>query len=294
MIGNMKRIPEAKLTALESNIYSQAHWSVGDWHDFDWHKSQSGEVDSDVLQSSQAFCISVWGSLFRHSSSLDSSSIRKSADLDDDWAFLDSETTPEFEFSDRTLLDELNTPQPTSIDVLLEFDEVVVTVESKLTEALGSCSQPKNKACSGMYMEGSDLKTGTDAPCRLQIQDGRRTPRRYWDVMTDICGPGFVQLGKPCPFAGPSYQVMRNIATASALAERKGKDWRAIFAFPGAADDKTSQVVDGVASLLSPSESWKVAVLDYDRLAADLASSSSVDERNLATYMSPRLALDRP
>jgi AcrR family transcriptional regulator len=45
---------------IQTNIYSAAHGAIADWDNFAWHYSNRAP-DACVLHSSQAFCISVWG-----------------------------------------------------------------------------------------------------------------------------------------------------------------------------------------------------------------------------------------
>jgi hypothetical protein len=290
MVNGMRDIPIEKIEAVKRNIIPAAHAEIEDWNQFDWHRSGSGVVDSDVAHSSQAFCVSVWGSLAQDSLGSGFAYARNAASLGSDWEFMDSPGRLSFEFSDRTLLNELGTPQATSIDVMLEFDNHVMVIESKLTEELGRCNQAKSGACSGNYAVGSDLKTGTDALCRLEIQDGARTPRLYWDVMRSVITHDALSAGTVCPFADSAYQVMRNVSTAVALGRRNGKDWRALFAFPAATRHDTAAVVASVAALLAPESRSKVAVLDYAVLAEDLTKLQRDDARGLAVYMQSRLS----
>ena len=72
-------------------------------------------------------------------------------------------------------------------------------------------------ACTGTYGTGSDQKTHTMAPCRLQTWDGTRAPRLYWQIAWELFRPEvLVPNGRACPFAGPSFQLMRNLALARA------------------------------------------------------------------------------
>ena len=64
---------------------------------------------------------------------------------------------------------------------------------------------------------GSDLKTRTNAPCRLGTWDGDRAPRLYWNLAWELFRPEvLVPDGRSCPFRGPSFQLMRNLALARA------------------------------------------------------------------------------
>lgn len=280
-----------KLLALKANIYEAAHPAIDDWYAMDWHTDQSDVVDGDVPHSSQAFCMSVWGSLAGHAQAIGLGALRASADLGAEWEFLDGDHDLEFEFEDRSLLNEFGSPKATNVDVLLTFDGYVVAVESKLTEAFGGCGQVAKRKCSGDYQPGSDLKTGSDAPCRLQIQEGRRTPRKYWDVMSVLGESGAFPHETPCPFAGGSYQVIRNIAVAYELGLREGKDWRVIFAFPASSRHDSVGYVHRVVDRLRPEHRQRISIVDYDMVGSVFAASGDSDTSRLGSYMLDRLPL---
>lgn len=50
------------LEPIRTNIHVGAHPAIGDWEGFRWHRYR-GVPDTHVLHSSQAFCISVWGTI---------------------------------------------------------------------------------------------------------------------------------------------------------------------------------------------------------------------------------------
>ncbi|GBE23193.1 MAG TPA: hypothetical protein ENH00_13535 [Actinobacteria bacterium] len=273
-----------KIEAIRANIYPGAHWAINDWEQFPWHHDGKGKPDSDVAHSSQAFCISVWGALCHpDASELRRATARLLKTVPGD--VFEERPLLTLEFADRTLLNE-RPGTPTNIDALLALPDLVIAVESKLTESYGTCSQPGSGHCSGRYEPGSDLKTRTDAPCRLEIQDGTRTPRRYWEVMRRLCRPDTLPVGIDCPFAGPGYQVMRTITTAAELARTRNEDWRAVFALPAHRHPDSIQTVEQMRNLLTADNAKKVAVLDYQLLANQL---TDIDP-DLARYMQQRLA----
>src|SRR5690242_16092776 len=53
-------ISEVAQLAIKENIFSAAHGAIENWGTFAWHCT-NGEPDTHVANSSQAFCISVWG-----------------------------------------------------------------------------------------------------------------------------------------------------------------------------------------------------------------------------------------
>jgi len=287
----MEAISTKKLDSLKANIHPRAHGAIDDWVQVDWHRDRAGVVDSDVLHSSQAFCISVWGSLVGHSDAIGLGWLRELASLGDDWMFMDEAADVEFEYADRDVLNERGQGKPTSIDVVLPYDDHVVVVESKLTEGFGSCSQISRGSCTGVYEPGSDLKTHSAAPCRLQVADGTRTPRKYWDVMAGLCVPGTFQIGARCPYAGPAYQVMRNIAFAAEMGRRTKRQWRVLFAFPASSKHDTSAIIDSVVRTLGSEHQRRVATVDYDRVASEFQGSDAEPVTALGHYMASRLSL---
>ena len=123
---------------------------------------------------------------------------------------------------------------PTCVDALVEWPGGTIAIESKFTESsFGTCGQlrartdippgdPKKRykldpACTGHHGPGSDLKTQTSAPCRLATWDGDRAPRLYWDIAWELFKPDVLMPdGRACPFAGPNFQLMRNLALTRA------------------------------------------------------------------------------
>ena len=107
--------------------------------------------------------------------------------------------TLELESNSRELLNEKGGTQ-SHLDGVLVLKGLTVVIESKLTEPLGICWQAKHGHCSGKYGPGSDLKLRrTDVSCRLEYQDGRRTPRLYWDIMKAISKEGAYPAGDTPP-----------------------------------------------------------------------------------------------
>jgi hypothetical protein len=284
----------AKLASVRDNIFPVARAVVTDWDAFPWHRNtRTGEIDADVPWSSQALCMSVWGTV----TAPEGAEVRKLVGRAAPHAELarvlaDRVLRVALERIDGDLLNEKGSGNPTNLDVVVETGSDAVVIESKLSEPLGGCSQPP-KQCSGTYGPGSDLKWRTPAPCRLAIPDGRRTARAYWTVMDTLAGGSFTAPGSPCPFRGPGYQVMRTIASAFRLGERRGKDWRVVFAFPFTLGGSTPADVAAVRDRLLPEHRSRIGLLDYDALAAALLSGESAVARDLGRHMATRIAAAR-
>lgn len=201
-----------------ANVHPDALAHVRAWPPSRWH---SGSVQP---HSSQALCVSVFGTLAhkrkRTAMLADIIATAGVADL--------VPTAPRIvceEVGRAALLNEFGArTTPTSVDVFATWTGGVVAIESKFLEVgFGSCSQPSRGQCSGNFESGSDLKTKTAAPCRLMVWDGKRSPRTYWDIARSLFRPEVVTPPRqPCPFAGPSFQLMRNLCFAAAAAQRRG------------------------------------------------------------------------
>ena len=278
-----------ELAAIRANVHDAAHVGIKDWEAYNWHRDKSGAPDTHVPHSSQAFCISVWGTLARPDAERARRALSDLLSVPHLAGQLPVQPQIDLEFVDKGVLNEQGAGNPTNVDALLTFDRTIVAVESKLTEPFGSCGQARQGNCSGRYEVGSDIKTATAAPCRLQVADGRRTPRTYWAVMTRLSAPGSYVPGIPCPFAGPAYQVMRNVAFAAEYASRRSKDWAVVFAFPAKLKPASVAQVEAVRNRLLPENAARVAILDYEALAQSLVKLPDEVSKGLGDHMISRL-----
>lgn len=285
-------ITETVQQSIRQNIFPAAHWAIPDWSAFRWHRT-NGVPDSHVPHSSQAFCISVWGTF---ASTVGKAVRHAVVGLLQDPVFeeavegYDAELPFVLESDSRKLLNEFGGTQ-SHLDGALRLETLIAVIESKLREPLGACSQAKNGHCSGIYGPGSDLKLKKQDPCRLEYHDRNRTPRLYWDIMKPISRDGVYRFGQACPFAGSGYQVMRNIAAAVRMTtETKTSQWRAIFAYP--ADAATQEAIRLVRDKLREEHQRRVLTLDYIALAKALNCSADVTARGLARHMAVRLGIN--
>jgi hypothetical protein len=276
--------------AVRDNIFSAAHGAIANWKTFKWHCSE--RVDAHVPHSSQAFCISVWGTFASQQGRVVRDVV---ASVLQDALFLEvleqykTELPLVLESDSRELLNEFGGKQ-SHLDGVLSLNGLSVVIESKFTEPFGACSQVRDKHCSGVYGPGSDLKLKRDEfPCRLQYKDRQRTPRLYWEIMKPLSNEGVYPLGKPCPFAEGGYQVMRNIAAAAALATANGSEWRVIFEYPKSSDSRTADTIAFVKGKLAVEQQQRILVLDYVELAEKLMRSEDATAISLGRHMAKRL-----
>lgn len=196
------------------------------------------------------------------------------------------------EYTNAALLGETGLGTPTNVDVLLVADDAVVCVESKFRvdarEGFGTCGQATSGACRGFHGAGSDAKTGTGTACRLEFQDGRRDPRRYWSLGRAYFQPEtFVEqvVGQTCPYR-QTYQLMRNYLTAAVLARSEGKPhFGALGIVPTANDAALAAGVDWFRTNLLPLDAaGQVRVVHYEDYV-DVLATGSLQARALATYL---------
>ncbi len=299
-------------------VFAGAHAHVRDWPAKHWH---SGIAHP---HSSQALCLSVWGTLATHR--------RRTAIVTDILTTAGLDVGPlrapviQCEAgADRSLERFLNETggqtTPTCVDALLEWPGGVVTVESKFTEpSFGACSQvsprtdiaPRDEgerrmlpaACSGRYGIGSDRKTETRAPCRLQTWDGNRAPRLYWQLAWELFEAKQLRPdGRPCPFAGPNFQLMRNLALARAKAAPRSRrtdpnkapavahrEWGMLVAHVGAHPNAEAhrREFGAFCELLLDDVRPRVGLIEYEQIVEVLRSYALGD---LARDVERRIAL---
>jgi len=266
-------------------LYPGAHAHVEGWDP----RRFDARIHSPA--SSQALCVSVWGTI--------ASLRRRGRILDDVFAAAGfaqpklSQAQITCEVRDQgALLNELGARSTaTCLDALLTWPLGVMAIESKFTEReFGACSQPRNGWCSGEHAPGSDLKHGTSAPCRLTTYDGERTPRLYWTVGEQLFRADVLAAPRsPCPFAGPSFQLMRNLAFAAAAAGRRRLPWFGFLVSYVAAAPGAPKLLSEVATfraLLRDDVQSRVQAVSYEQIAEVLRHRG---ERELASDIDRRL-----
>ncbi len=264
-------------TRSRANLFPGALPHIADW--------EPGRLErrSYVTWSSQALCISVWGAIAESS--------RRRAIVTDVFEAagvelaLDDEPAIECEVRGRRdVLNEYGGSNPTCPDVVISWPRAVVTVESKFTEHLGGCSQVKPKqmrtpdgptrraaACSGNHEIGSDLRTKTEAACRLTIKEGNRSPRLYWQIGAALFRADVLAAPRrPCPFRGGSYQLMRNICFAQRLAElerRSSAGFLLAYVEGARSAHETQQTFGEFTAMLRDDVRPRAGAISYERIA---------------------------
>jgi hypothetical protein len=278
---------------IEAWLYEGARHHVSGW------AKGRLEARSAVAYSSQTLCVSVFGALDGHPRAAEIlSAIGEAAGVEL------PKTEPSIVCEDRSHEDVLNERGgrsiPTSPDVLVRWQECVLTIESKFREGLGPCGQTKAgktkdgkklpPPCTGDHAPGSDRKTGTDAACRLTIWDGRREPRLYWQVAERLFQPDVLAVPRrPCPFANGRYQLMRNIAFASEFARLNGLPRFGVIVAhvagsPSAAH--TDELVAEFTAMLLPEVRNRFGAVSYEKIAEIAAAHGDV---HLAAWIGDRI-----
>jgi hypothetical protein len=300
--------PKKTIADALANLYPEAAEYVIDH----WRPGRL-EIRSQAVHSSQALCVSVLLTLRQRSPEQRTAiigAIATKAGLSlpaVQPVDVDAEVRQHHQ-----LLGEVGGGTPTALDGLATSANVVLTIESKFTEPeFGPCGQikfakvkptdwrfdpaeptTKFRNCTGDHAVGSDLKPTTAqqaAACRLTVKDGRRQPRRYWDVAPNLFLPSVIQTPQPCPFASDAYQLMRNLAFAHEWAAKYELAW---FGFLVALVDHAPKAkvlrdhVAGFKQLLLPNVRDRVGVASYQQIADVLDDHG---ETQLSTWIRERL-----
>jgi hypothetical protein len=213
----------------------------------------------------------------------------------------------------REVLGETGAGMPTSLDGLVHWSGGVLTIESKFCEVeFGACGQiktaivkppdPRAKGraagraaanCTGRHEVGSDTKPSTadlKAECRLTIADGRRAPRRYWEVAPYLFLPEILTTPRKCPFASDAFQLMRNVGFAHEWPRPPTGGWFGtliclVDRSPHAADLR--ERVTRFRALLRPEFRTRVGMVSYERIADVLSAHG---EAKLGAWVCQRIA----
>jgi hypothetical protein len=261
----------------------------GEGESFHWHP------DANLPHSSQVFCVSAFGSI-RNLPVKD----QIVSDLlgQPEHEAQRSSWSIQLEVERPELLTEYGSGQASSIDVLLLSSTCVICIESKfLTDAkagFGKCSQTKEKNCAGHFGPGSDLKTKTNAWCRLEVWDRDRSPRAYWSLGRAFFRESVYEKqseGKQCPFDGPNYQLMRNFLFAASISQQKKlHNFGVVVMSPERTAGKlVKQIEEFRNTILQLQFHNQIQLLTYEKLIVHLRQSQIESASNLADFLSSRI-----
>jgi hypothetical protein len=216
-----------------NNLFPSSHAAVEPWNKFKWHLRGS-ECDTWQLNSSQALAIDLFGTLKVAGRPLRDgvlAALAKKAGLPEDGPW---NVDLEWEDEDNRLKE---SGKCTQVDALATSPSAIICFEAKFGEEDGGvCSQPKpikngpNKGkiqCSGRYEMQLNPVNRKSGRCALSAKG-----IRYWDVIPQVFDISSEVDHRPCPFAGPWYQWMRNLVLAHELgiSHRKQSAFIVIYA----------------------------------------------------------------
>lgn len=186
----------------------------------------------------------------------------------------------------------------TRVDAVARSPLTTLLFECKFTEAApGACSQRKpisrgpNKGkvqCSGDYVDQANPISGLRGRCALSAKG-----IRYWELVREVfSGIDADADHRPCPFAGPWFQLMRNLALLEALRPPQGA---LVLTFADAGHLSTPQHIkrgllrDLRAKMAAPE---RLQSLSYQRLIAlaQRADPANTLWRDLDAWVAGKIA----
>lgn len=124
----------------------------------------------------------------------------------------------------------------------------------------------------------------------LTVADGKRHPRRYWDVAPHLFVPEILATPQRCPWATGAYQLMRNLAFAHEWARTHRLEWFGFLVALVDAAPHASELrrrVTAFKMLLRPELRDRVGIISYEHLGIILFAHG---ETELADWVKTRLA----
>lgn len=304
----MSAITDAEHRAAVANLYVDAAARI----DARWQRGRL-EKRAAQLHSSQALCVSVLETIASQPTSVRVGLLQALMTE----AGLGAPVQPDAGIAAEvrehgTVLGETSAGTPTSLDGLMQWSAGVVTIESKFCEAgFGACGQiktllvkppdPRSEGapagrrvanCTGEHGVGSDSKPSTaerKSACRLTVPDGRRAPRRYWEVAPYLFTPAVLKVQQRCPFSSDNYQLMRNLAFAHEWPHRSADGWfGTLICLVDRSPHSTElrERVNCFRLLLRRELRDRVGVLSYEHIADLLAAHGEAD---LAAWVRRRI-----
>lgn len=284
----MKAITAQERTDIERNLFQEARAAIRDWSTFPWHRDESGRITATLVQSSQALAIDFFGTIDQVTCK---NEIFRA--WSETWNF---STRGNWTLELEKLIDAdyLCEPRSTQVDAAASDSRNLVFFECKFTEKDGgSCSQHKpiargaNKGlrqCNGNYELQVNPVNGLSSRCALTAKGVK-----YWNWIPEVMSIANDSDHRPCPFAGPWYQWMRNLVACAAIAKDTKKN--ALFIVVYAAGDHsahfpmkrniTSENWKHLKSLVSTGSIYFDAVSYEDLLEVALKVATNADKEIL-------------
>ena len=215
--GN-RSLDAARWRTIEANLFPAALPAVEPWQTFRWHSAAGNVCNSYKEHSSQALMIDVFGTLKvspQRDRVLDRLALALGLPAGGPWDI-------ELEWHDPDNL--LREKTSTSADAIAASPHALIFFEGKFTETDGgTCSQTRpipsgrhkgQAPCNRAYTPQVNPANGRTASCALTGKG-----LRYWEIVPEVFSfPN--DLGyRPCPFAGPWFQWMRNLTVCWAVAQ---------------------------------------------------------------------------
>jgi len=228
---------ESTRVAITANLFPAAHSAVEPWDRFPWHRGSDRTYQTAKAHSSQALAIDVFGTI-RAASPADRdhamSAITEGLGIPSAGPW---EVFLEWEDEENTLREK----RRSQIDAVALGSRSLVFFECKFTEADGgSCSQAKkvssgkhkgSRQCNKSYEVQTNPVNGKTERCALSAKG-----IRYWEIIPDLFDLANASDHRPCPFAGPWFQWMRNLVLCFELARRRGLQPAFVVAYADSPD----------------------------------------------------------
>jgi hypothetical protein len=171
-------------------------------------------------------------------------------------------------------------PRVTNVDLLVDGGDVLLCLEAKLWEqGLGSCRCGREEPDIEASDEAPEVEPSSAqerAACSARILERPA----YWSASREVMGLPERAEGRPCPIAA-SYQAVRNVAAAQALAGRRSAVFALVF------DERNPYF-----AVSGDWPGWPAALTDLIRDASDVHFRSCSWQTLLGSGAVPRDVVD--
>lgn len=225
IMTNRNEMETAFKERIKQNLFPGAVKAVEPWATFRWHKDRHGNCDTWKRHSSQALAIDFFGTLAQATPKSKNAILNHLAGLShvdpgENWIV-------HLEWVDESNPLNENPEHPTQFDAVARSEKSVLFFECKFAESkFSGCSQVEPlkwglhrglPQCDGNFALQKNPDSGAESRCALT---GKNI--LYWSVIPSVFGLRNDVDHHPCPFAGQSYQAMRNLVNGVKSAETMG------------------------------------------------------------------------